>query len=311
MGLTQAGRAISRFFRKRNNMLLSSWQASAREAGRSPRRPEPALSGIRARAAWMAGKVGTTELLALEFSDRWIRPPWPEPASWRRPMRRLFIDSGVFPETKRQFGEFLQTYREAVRQLDAVCAWQADSFLAEYEEAFLQTQCPHATRVTLAALSTDILAEIAGMRWLVVSPFTETMARQAPLLAKVHANKAWAGRLEGQEGKCEFLRCPTFSFLEKSPFHSWTEGLEKLAEAALSKEFDIALIGAGAWSLPLAARLKKAGRKAVHLGGETQLVFGIKGQRWEGYGIYNEHWVRPSAAETPAGFLQKEQGCYW
>jgi hypothetical protein len=87
--------------------------------------------------------------------------------------------------------------------------------------------------------------------------------------------------------------------------------LEKLAMEAQTRKFDVALIGAGAWSLPLAARLKQAGRVAIHLGGDTQLCFGIKGQRWEGYGIYNEHWVRPSAAETPKNFLLKENGCYW
>jgi len=144
-----------------------------------------------------------------------------------------------------------------------------------------------------------------------VSPFTETMQQQAPNLPKVHAARSWAPRLAGQEKRCEFVRCPTFSFLEESPFASWTEGLENLAEKMLAKDFEVALIGAGAWSLPLAARMKRAGRKAIHLGGETQLVFGIKGQRWEGYGIYNEHWVRPSTKETPAGFLQKENGCYW
>jgi hypothetical protein len=111
--------------------------------------------------------------------------------------------------------------------------------------------------------------------------------------------------------RCEFLPCPTFSYLAPSPYQSWSEGLDRLTEEALRKKFEVALIGAGAWSLPLAARLKKAGKIAIHLGGETQLVFGIKGQRWEGYGIYNEHWVRPLPSETPSGYLKKEQGCYW
>jgi hypothetical protein len=96
-----------------------------------------------------------------------------------------------------------------------------------------------------------------------------------------------------------------------SPFSSWTEGLDRLGETILEKKFDYALIGAGAWSLPLAAKIKRAGRKAIHLGGETQLVFGIKGKRWENFNLYNEHWVRPSPEETPAGHEQKEKGCYW
>lgn len=309
--LSLAGRWLSGWLRLSNNRLLF------RSKGISCRNPAAGASAqlvipkAESSRGWMAGKVGTTELLALEFSDRWFQPPWPKTASWHRAMRRLFIDSGVFPESRRQFEEFLQIYRKAVGQLDAVCAWQNDPFLGQYEERFLQIHCPRAVRVSLESLSTEILGQISNWRWLVVSPFVETMQRQAARLADIHQNKPWAAGLRGAETRCDFVRCPTFSYLERSPFSSWSEGLEKLTERVLSKSFDVALIGAGAWSLPLAARLKNAGRVAIHLGGETQLVFGIKGQRWEGYGIYNEHWVRPSAAETPAGFLKKELGCYW
>ena len=308
---SRIGCHLTGWLRRRNNRLLSS-QGSIPRISLVSRTTQPlVIPEPRKGHGWMAGKVGTTELLALEFSDRFLQPVWPRTASWRRAMRRLHIDSGVFPETRRQFREFLQTYRAAVRQLDSVCLWQTDPFLAQYEEAFLEIHCPQAFRIFLSDLSTEVIGGIAGKKWLVVSPFTETMGRQAARLPDVHAGKPWAPRLAGQEKKCDFVRCPTFSYLKPSPYSTWSEGLEKLAESVLARDFDVALIGAGAWSLPLAARLKEAGKMAVHLGGETQLVFGIKGQRWEGYDIYNEHWVRPSAAETPAGFLQKEQGCYW
>jgi len=305
--LSRVSRWLSAKLRRANNRIIPPSELSRVV----PRRADLAIPERGNRQGWMAGKVGTTELLALEFSDRYLKPVWPRTASWRRAMHRLFIDSGVFPETKREFGEFLRTYREAVRHLDAVCAWQTNPFLRDYEEAFLRIHCPHAARVSLNALSTEVLVAIAGRRWLVVSSFPETMRRQAPLLPKVHAGKPWAPRLSGLETRCEFLPCPTFSYLAPSPFPSWSEGLKQLTQAALAKDFEVALIGAGAWSLPLAARLKEAGRIALHLGGETQLVFGIKGQRWEKYGIYNEHWVRPLPAETPPGHLRKEQGCYW
>jgi len=308
--LSQVGRHLTAWLRRANNRLLTG-ASITRTMASVPNGKGKSPVSLPVSGPWMAGKVGTTELLALEFSDRYLQPVWPRTANWHRAMRRLHIDSGVFPESRRQFTEFLQTYRAAVRQLDAICLWQADPFLAQYEEAFVQIHCPQAARIRLAALSIELLQEIAGRKWLVISPFTETMGRQAGRLPDIHAGKPWAPRLAGQEKKCDFVRCPTFSYLEPSPFSTWSEGLEKLAESVLGRDFDVALIGAGAWSLPLAARLKEAGRTAVHLGGETQLIFGIKGQRWEGYGIYNEHWVRPSTAETPAGFLQKEQGCYW
>jgi len=304
------GRFGTQFLRRLNNRKTSmtkglTYHAENARATAYPKIPPPSPEG------WMAGKVGTTELLALEYCDRRFRPPLPAKASWRRPMSRLFVDSGVFPNSKRQFDRFIETYKKALESLDVVCLWQDDPFLRIYEEAVIQAHCPRAVRVGLDYLSTEILAGIASRPWLVISPFVETMRQQVDRLPLVHASKSWAGSLRDVRTRCEFMACPTFSYLAPSPFPSWSEGLEKLAEEALRKKFEVALIGAGAWSLPLAARLKKAGKIAIHLGGETQLAFGIKGQRWEAYGIYNEHWVRPSAAETPNHFLKKENGCYW
>ena len=79
----------------------------------------------------------------------------------------------------------------------------------------------------------------------------------------------------------------------------------------------VALIGAGAYGLPLAAHVKKLGKKAIHVGGGLQLLFGIKGSRWEndpGYGlgeILNEHWVKPLPEECPSHAKSIEGGCYW
>ena len=65
----------------------------------------------------------------------------------------------------------------------------------------------------------------------------------------------------------------------------------------------------------LAARIKEAGRQAVHMGGATQLLFGIKGKRWDVHpvisGLYNDYWVRPDESERPKGAESVEDGCYW
>lgn len=42
------------------------------------------------------------------------------------------------------------------------------------------------------------------------------------------------------------------------------------------QDYDIALIGCGAYGFPLAAHIKRSGKKAIHLGGALQLLFGIK-----------------------------------
>ena len=88
-----------------------------------------------------------------------------------------------------------------------------------------------------------------------------------------------------------------------------------MKEEINSKDFDIALIAAGAYGLPLAAHVKSIGKQAIHIGGSLQILFGIKGNRWDSMpGInkfYNEYWTRPSPDETPKEFSGVEGSTYW
>lgn len=262
------------------------------------------------------GKLGTTELQALEYSDRRIRSNWLPGATWHRQARRLFIDSGVFPEDRDEFEYFLNTYKASIQKLDAVCLWQDQgSYLQAYETAFVDDVCPGAALIKPAVFwPFSIYEHLQGVRLLIVSPFVRTMQAQVDRLPDVFSGRGWANSLKDMRHRCKFVRCPFFSYMEKTPFTSWREGLDRITEAILRHQFDLALIGAGAWSLPLLANLKKEGRKGIHTGGTTQLFFGIRGKRWDvqkGYKIFNANWIHPLPEDTPGGHLRKEEGCYW
>ena len=51
------------------------------------------------------------------------------------------------------------------------------------------------------------------------------------------------------------------------------------------------------------------------MGGALQIMFGIIGKRWENINdinrMFNEYWVRPLKVETPAKFIEVENGAYW
>jgi hypothetical protein len=98
-------------------------------------------------------------------------------------------------------------------------------------------------------------------------------------------------------------------------FSNWFEALDWMCTQIRSLDFDIAIIGAGAYGLPLAAFIKRMGKKAIQLGGATQILFGIRGQRWDRMPffqqLYNQNWIRPLPEETPANFQKVEGGCYW
>ena len=81
-------------------------------------------------------------------------------------------------------------------------------------------------------------------------------------------------------------------------------------------DFDVAILGCGAYGVPLASYIKNTlSKSAIYVGGGLQILFGIKGKRWDNHEIiqtmYNEHWARPSVQETPTDSSSVENGCYW
>jgi hypothetical protein len=148
---------------------------------------------------------------------------------------------------------------------------------------------------------------------LVVSPFADTIESQCRRREQV-----WRAKPEVlPEFELLTLRCPLYSFLLKTPaYPDWFAALDAMREQMASMRFDVAIVGAGAWSLPLVAHAKSLGACAIHLGGATQVLFGIRGGRWDITQhhlsrFYNEAWTRPSADETPQGVKKIEGGCYW
>lgn len=98
-------------------------------------------------------------------------------------------------------------------------------------------------------------------------------------------------------------------------FKSWFEALEHMKSQIDLIDFDIALIGAGSYGLPLASHIKRNGKIALHLGGFLQIIFGIKGKRWDlseaHQKIMNEHWKYPFSEEYPNNYKNLDHGSYW
>ncbi|MCD7824193.1 MAG: hypothetical protein LUG86_09320 [Oscillospiraceae bacterium] len=101
----------------------------------------------------------------------------------------------------------------------------------------------------------------------------------------------------------------------ESEFSSWFDALDSMKKQIDQVDFDVAIIGAGAYGLPLAAYCKQKGSQAIQMSGATQILFGIKGKRWDSHpfisSLYNEYWVRPNESETPPQKQKVEGGSYW
>lgn len=103
-------------------------------------------------------------------------------------------------------------------------------------------------------------------------------------------------------------------------FDNWFDALEWMKNEMDKEDYDIALIGCGAYGFCLAAHAKRRGKKAIHMGGVLQLLFGIKGNRWEDENyhpvfnyttLFNDYWVKPDDIYRPKTAESVENGCYW
>lgn len=258
------------------------------------------------------GKLGTLELELLVHACRGDRIEVAHIPSQLR--RQAFVNVGLFPDDDGALQAALRCIRDALAHMDAmaVYAMAGERSLLESFAPRLQAKGPTGALEPWNA-STPWSAALRGKRVLVVHPFVDTIAAQY----RDARQALWPGRPEllPEFGELLTLRMPLSAALAPPQESTWSERLVRMCEEMERLRFDVALIGAGGMSLPLSVHAKGLGACAVHLGGATQLLFGIRGKRWDGskeFSPYiNDAWVRPGQRETPKGVQQVENGCYW
>lgn len=224
--------------------------------------------------------------------------------------------SGFWPwEDNEALEHFYQMMCRDMREVDILGSWCRNE--KDFEEELRQSV--KVDRELMTPLLTDHPWTLAleGKKVLVVHPFAETIESQYARIDKVFPNQTILPQFDLKVVKA----VQTLGYQDPR-FHDWFEALDYMKAEIDKQDYDICLLGCGAYGFPLAAHIKRQGKQAVHLGGVLQLLFGIKGRRWEtdpGYihdypyasTYYNDCWVRASADETPQKAKEVEDGCYW
>lgn len=227
--------------------------------------------------------------------------------------------SGFFPNDESLGREFIELYLKASGQIDLLAVWNYRHGRFKDEERLFRLCGPQSALIDLTSL-TPFLHEqpwtkvLEGKSVLVVHPFVQTIRKQYhesreklfqdPEVLPAFKSLELVQAVQSMDG-------------EVKGFNNWFEALEAMCAAIKAKEYDIALIGCGAYGLPLAAFVKSMGKQAIHVGGALQLLFGIKGRRWEDktYNYhnlyYNKYWVRPDETEIPKNSAKYENSAYW
>lgn len=155
---------------------------------------------------------------------------------------------------------------------------------------------------------------LKGKRVLVVHPFVESIRYQY----ENNRTKLW----DNPDVLPEFKELLTLKAVQsiadakEQPYKDWFEALKYMEDEISKLDFDVAIIGCGAYGMCLAAHVKRMGKIAIHLAGWTQMLFGVYGNRWikdqpEYSKFINKYWIRPNEKERPRGALKIENGCYW
>lgn len=221
--------------------------------------------------------------------------------------------SGFFPARQDKIEQFCQLMVNDVPQVDVLGSWLAG-------ENIFKEQLENSKKIWLDYLNPFFARNpwsraLKGKKILVVHPFVDTIEIQYSKRKLLFKDPNMLPEFE-----LKTIKAIQSIGNEIVQFKDWFEALQFMKDEIDKTDYDICLIGAGAYGFPLAAHVKRKGKKAIHLGGSLQLLFGIRGKRWEDpnlnkdysfVDLMNQHWVRPSEEETPKNSKNVEGACYW
>lgn len=233
---------------------------------------------------------------------------WYEHYHWNDILYNMSSFAGFFPAERSLLYQFSELMLEDMKLIDILGTWRKEEF-------YIQDRIARSISIRLKDIepyhsSKPWTTVLEGKKVLVIHPFVHTIRSQYQKRPLLFENGAML---------------PAFDLITiqavqsiagtKTEFETWFDALDHMKKQIDAIDFDIALIGCGAYGFPLAAHVKRIGKKAVHVGGALQLMFGIMGKRWESneniLKLKNEHWVYPSRQESPDNKDIVEGGCYW
>jgi len=212
------------------------------------------------------------------------------------------------------FDTFLELYIESVKKSDINCFWMNSNLDVKQNEIF-DILSPNSHKVNHRTVEPYFLnspwsLNLNGKKVLVINPFSYSIKQQYLKIKNIWGDKKVLPNIDLITYKS------VQSVGELRPHSSWVESLNIMKEHISKIDFEIALLGCGTYGLPLVNFIKNDLKKSsIYIGGAIQIMFGIRGQRWDNHDeinkFFNENWVYPNELETPENYKILEGGCYW
>ena len=271
--------------------------------------------------SFLIGRNGSTELEVVSYYIK----NGPNTQFPQFLMNRLETYSGIFPATQESVQRWVLRYVDSLKECDAIAEGWYEPLKME-EKALLDSVIPKRDSLFLRNLEPYYFDE--SIRWSkyldkknvgIINSFANTCEEQTYL-----AKAIWGDKSESLlPSTTHWIPIKTYfppkiSMGSKdtswpSPINSWEQTIDYVLKSFYEDPFEVAIIGCGALGMIIGAELKKLNVQVILMGGATQILFGVKGKRWETHNIistfFNDAWVYPMNKPVNAKLI--ENACYW
>jgi hypothetical protein len=289
----------------------------------TPKTNQIIYDAIVAGKPFWAGRFGGTEMNMIY--QQLLYRMHPEKASVETAVNQLCMLSGFFPNDLSLAEKFVDLMLQDCGQMDLLAEWRRymeDYIYVQYQPDTMLTQLLHLEPWNMYQHPRSKVkpwsAALKGKKVLVVHPFEKSIREQYENNRKYIFERIYNADDILPQFELKTLKAvQTLAGEEDDRFKTWFDALNWMTEQCRHLDFDVAIIGCGAYGFPLAAEVKRMGKIVIHLGGVTQILFGIIGSRWEEEysefhrDVVNEYWIRPQAEERITNANAVESACYW
>lgn len=254
--------------------------------------------------AFMLGRLGAVEMHCV---SRWMAGQ----NYTDEERRQALYAAGIFPNDQKTLDKFCEIYTNSMKSIDLLGVWEVPG-----EKKVIRQYCPAAQILPSRSIEPYYFTHpwserLNNKKVLIIHPFVDSIQIQLKKRELLWSNKKILPSFESTQ----YVKSIQSNGGGITKFKDWFEALELMKCQISACNFDIAIIGAGAYGLVLAAHVKSMRKQSIQMCGATQILFGIKGKRWDTHPViskfYNDAWIRPLPSETPPEFQKVEGGSYW
>lgn len=176
----------------------------------------------------------------------------------------MFINAGFYPRTYKSILQYGKMIVDIIPKIDILATIM-------YQERYFEKELENKKRCTFPDLepfrwNNPWTKALKGKKVLIIHPFTQTIEKQY----RNNREKLFNNLDVLPEFELKLIRAVQPKSISTDPYDqydTWFDAFEFMKSEIRNCDFDVAILGCGAYGMPLASYIYDLGKKAIHLGG--------------------------------------------